>query len=67
MDIKELAKKAGFIDADWVRDGYWVEELTQFANLILEEAAKNLEDWQKINWNVWDCAKAIRKMKTKEE
>jgi len=25
-----------------------------------EACAKLLDDWSKVNWNIWDCVKAIR-------
>ena len=25
-----------------------------------EACAKLLDDWGKVNWNIWDCVKAIR-------
>ena len=46
MNIKELAKQAGFNDFPndengvWITDGYWDEELKRFAELILEQERK---------------------------
>jgi len=38
MNIIELAKQAGFSDADdngvWITDGYWDKELKAFAKLV---------------------------------
>lgn len=69
MDIIKLAKQVELLSqragVEMVIGGE--NQLKEFANLVLEEAANNLECWHKINWNVWDCAKAIREMKSKEE
>ena len=39
-ELIELAKKAGFREADedgvWITDGYWDEQLQRFAELIVE-------------------------------
>ena len=49
------------------QNGFWVivtEELEAFANLVAEherkECADMIEDLENIDWNIWDCAKAIR-------
>jgi hypothetical protein len=68
--IKELAEQAGFndfpndVNGVWITDGYWEEELERFAELVRQDereaCAKLLDDWGKVNWNIWDCVKAIR-------
>ena len=49
MNIIELAKQAGFSDADdkgvWITDGYWDKELKAFAALV---AAQEREACAKI-------------------
>ena len=49
MNIIELAKQAGFSDADdkgvWITDGYWDKELKAFAKLL---AAKEREACAKV-------------------
>jgi len=49
MNIIELAKQAGFSDADdkgvWITDGYWDKELKAFAALV---AAHEREECAKI-------------------
>jgi hypothetical protein len=58
MNIIELAKQAGFQDADW----NYIKGLARFAALVAaherEECAKLCEEpgWNAANW----CAKAIR-------
>ena len=53
-EIIEMARQAGFLDADdkgvWITDGYWTKELERFAKLI---AAKEREACADIaeNWN----------------
>ena len=49
------------------QNGFWVivtEELEAFAKLVAEherkECADMIEDLENIDWNIWDCAKAIR-------
>jgi len=62
MNIIELAKQAGFSDADdkgvWITDGYWDKELKAFAKLVAaherEECAKACEDLDA--WNMDDPA-----------
>ncbi len=52
MNIIELAKQAGFSDADdkgvWITDGYWDKELKAFADLV--EAAARADERE-------ECAK----------
>ena len=49
------------------QNGFWVivtEELEAFAKLVAEKereaCADMIEDLENIDWNIWDCAKAIR-------
>ena len=49
------------------QNGFWVivtEELEAFAKLVAEHERKQcadmIEDLENIDWNIWDCAKAIR-------
>jgi len=57
MNIIELAKQAGFLDADekgvWITDGYWDKELKAFAALVAaherEECATIADEWDKVN------------------
>lgn len=39
-------------------------DLNEFAKLVAErereECANMIEDLENIDWNIWDCAKAIR-------
>jgi len=78
MDIIKLAKK---VELWSEREGIEMviggeNELKEFANLVLEEAAKKCEEgidntgnWDSDYWNraCENRAIAIRKMKTKEE
>jgi len=46
MNIKEIAEQAGFNDfpddknGDWITDGYWDEQLENFAALIRQDEAQ---------------------------
>jgi hypothetical protein len=57
-DIIRMARESGFeVDSDdvWITDGFWVEELDRFANLVAaaerEECAKAVEDWLHGEWH----------------
>ena len=70
-EIIEMARKAGGIDLTntranvtiWLGTGTF-EFLEAFAKLVAErerkECADMIEDLENIDWNIWDCAKAIR-------
>ena len=55
-EIIEMAEQAGdTLDKEW---------LQRFAKLVAEherkECADMIEDYENIDWNIYDCAKAIR-------
>ena len=55
-ELIEMAEQAGdTLDKEW---------LQRFAKLVAEkerkECADMIEDLENIDWNIWDCAKAIR-------
>jgi hypothetical protein len=59
MNIIELAKQAGFSDADdkgvWITDGYWDKELKAFAALVAaqerEAIMKSIEELRPVENN----------------
>jgi hypothetical protein len=59
MNIIELAKQAGFSDADdkgvWITDGYWDKELKAFAALVAaherEAIMKSIEELHPVENN----------------
>ena len=70
-EIIEMAKQAGLMaDGEmWFSPTYGsgdvhISHLESFAKLVAEkerkECADMIEDWENIDWNIWDCAKAIR-------
>jgi len=68
MNIKELAKKSKLTETnnDGIRieTGYWVEELTRFAELVAaherEECAKLCQRFSDRMMSAGECADAIR-------
>ena len=65
-EIIEMARQAGFegcAELTW-ENVICTEELEAFAKLVAEkerkECADMIEDLENIDWNIWDCAKAIR-------
>jgi len=68
MNIKELAKKSKLTESnnDGIRieTGYWVEELTRFAELVAaherEECAKLCQRFSDRMMSAGECADAIR-------
>ena len=65
-EIIEMARQAGFegcAELTW-ESVVCTEELIAFAKLVAEherkECADMIEDLENIDWNIWDCAKAIR-------
>ena len=64
-EIIELARQAGMAYEDklevYVAN---IDDLQDFAKLVAEkerkECADMIEDLENIDWNIWDCAKAIR-------
>ena len=70
-ELIDMARKAGGIDLTNTRANVtvWVgtgtsDFLEAFGKLIAEkerkECADMIEDLENIDWNIWDCAKAIR-------
>jgi hypothetical protein len=65
-EIIEMARQAGFLDADdkgvWITDGYWTKELEAFAKLVAEKeresCAKVADGWP--DYDVQGLATAIR-------
>jgi len=55
MNYIELAKQAGFSDADdkgvWITDGYWDKELKAFAKLV---AAHEREACAALCFSIWN-------------
>ena len=45
-------------------DGVYEDDLKAFAKLVAEKereaCADMIKDYENIDWNIWDCAKAIR-------
>ena len=65
-EIIEMARQAGFegcAELTW-ENVICTEELVAFAKLVAEKereaCADMIEDLENIDWNIWDCAKAIR-------
>ena len=65
-EIIKMARQAGFegcAELTW-ENVVCTEELEAFAKLVAEherkECADMIEDLENIDWNIWDCAKAIR-------
>ena len=65
-ELIEMARQAGFegcAELTW-ENVICTEELEAFAKLVAEkerkECADMIEDLENIDWNIWDCAKAIR-------
>jgi hypothetical protein len=52
IEFKNLSMQDGKLNLSWFAD--------YVAQAEREACAKLVADWDKINWNIWDCAAAIR-------
>ncbi len=70
-EIIEMARQAGFfindkltVTSPFIEDICISPMLKEFAKLVAEKerdaCADMIEDLENIDWNIWDCAKAIR-------